>query len=41
MNQMHRQEVAGSLVNDIETRSNVTWARDPDTAKGEQGQDEG
>jgi hypothetical protein len=41
MNQMHRQEVAGSLVNDIETRSNLKWDRDPDKTKGEQGQDEG
>lgn len=40
MNQMHRQEVAGSLVNDIETRANLKWDRDPDKTKGEQGQDE-
>jgi hypothetical protein len=41
MNQMHRQEVASNLENDIEARSNLKWDREPDKTKGEQAQDEG
>jgi hypothetical protein len=40
MNQMHRQEVASNLENDIEVRSNLKWDRDPDKNKGDQ-RDEG
>ncbi len=39
MNQMHRQEVASNLENDIEASTNLKWDRDPDKTKNEQ-QDE-
>ena len=40
MNQMHRQEVASNLENDIEVRTNLKWDRAADQAKNEQ-RDEG